>query len=489
MSYQLPAILFLLPLVAAISLPVVCLKRRHWSQPISVAILAAMVVVSILNLYNVIHHGEVRYMFSGWATPLGIEWVADGLASIILVLLSALGLVGVVFAGPTSPKNLGGRIVHFYTLILLLMSSLTGIVFAGDLFNLFVFLEVAAISSYALIGVAGGRALFAAFRYLVLGTLGASLYLLGVSYLYAVTGTLNMGDIAEKLPFLLGSKAVVGGLLFMFIGLGIKMALVPFHSWMPEAYSYAPNSVAPILASLVTKVVLLAWVRIIYWVFNASIVVNDIPILLLVEVVGALAAVIGASLALAQRDIKLMFAYGGISHIGIILIGIGQGNPTGFAGGIFYLLNDAVMQASLFYFAGVAFFQYGVRTIDDIGRVGKQAPWLTGSLIITALGMIGLPPTGGFFGKWYIILGALEAGNYISVAGVLLSTLLTLSYFVKLFERIFSQTSTGLEVQFGEIPLSIKLTLGITSATIIILGLFSSPIVQLLLNHALPPGL
>ena len=488
MSHQLPAILFLLPLFAAISMPVVCLKHRHWSKSISLTILAAMVLVSILNLHNVVNHGEVRYVFSGWTAPLGIEWVADGLASVILVLLSVLGLLGVVFTGPTSPKALGGRIVHYYTLILLFFSALTGIVFAADFFNIFVFLEVAAISSYALIGVAGGRALFAAFRYLILGTIGASIYLLGVSYLYAVTGTLNMADMADKLPFLLGSKALVGGLLFIFIGLGIKMALVPFHSWMPEAYAYAPDSVSPIMASLLTKIVLLAWVRIIYWVLNASIAIFDIPILQLVAVLGALAAVIGASLALAQRDIKMMFAYGGVSHIGIILIGIGQGNQTGFVGGIFYLLNDAVMQAALFFIAGVAFYQYGVRTIDDLGRVGKQAPWLTGSLIVVALGMIGLPPTGGFFGKWNIILGALEAGNYVSVAAVLLSTLLTLAYFVKLFEGIFRQTSTGLDLQFGEFPLSFKMTLGVTSAAIMLLGLFSSPIVQLLLNHALPPS-
>ena len=489
MSHQLPAILFLLPLFAAISMPVVCLKHRHWSQPISVATLVVMVLVSILNLHNVIHHGEVRYVFSGWTVPFGIEWVADGLASVILLLLSILSLLGVVFSGPIFPKALGGRIVHFYTLILLLVSALTGIVFAGDLFNLFVFLEVAAISSYALVGVAGGRALFAAFRYLILGTIGASLYLLGVSYLYAVTGTLNMADISDKLPALINSKAVVGGLLFMFIGLGIKMALVPFHAWMPEAYTYAPESISPILAPLITKVVLLAWVRIIFWVFNASIVIYDIPILLLVAVLGVLAAIIGASLALAQRDIKMMFSYGGISHIGIIIIGIGQGNPTGFIGGIFYLLNDAVMQAALFYIAGLAFCQYGVRTIDDLGRVGKQAPWLTGSLIVVAIGMIGLPPTGGFFGKWYIILGALEAGNYVSVAAVVLSTLLTLAYFVKLFECIFRQSSTQSDVQFGEVPFSSKLSLGVTSAAIIILGIFSAPIVQLLLNHALPSGL
>jgi len=488
MSHQLPAILFLLPLFAAISMPVVCLKHHHWSKSISLTILAAMVLVSIFNLHNVVNHGEVRYAFSGWAAPLGIEWVADGLASVILVLLSVLGLLGVVFTGPTSPKALGGRIVHYYTLILLFFSALTGIVFARDFFNIFVFLEVAAISSYALIGVAGGRALFAAFRYLILGTIGASIYLLGVSYLYAVTGTLNMADMADKLPFLLDSKAIVGGLLFIFIGLGIKMALVPFHGWMPEAYAYAPDSVSPIMASLLTKIVLLAWVRIIYWVLNASIAIYDIPILQLVAVLGALAAVIGASLALIQRDIKMMFAYGGVSHIGIILIGIGQGNQTGFVGGIFYLLNDAVMQAALFFIAGVAFCQYGVRTIDELGRIGKQALWLTGSLIIVGLGMIGLPPTGGFFGKWNIILGALEADNYVSVAAVLISTLLTLAYFVKLFEGIFRPTPTRLDVPFVEFPLSFKMTLGVTSAAIMLLGLFSSNIVQLLLNHALPPS-
>ena len=212
MTRQLPALLFLVPLFAAISMPVLCLKHRRWSRTIALTVLFLMVGLSIVNLFHVFHYGEVRYAFSGWAPPLGIEWVADGLASVILVALSLLGLTALIFAGPTAPKDLEGRIVHFYTLILLLIAALTGIVFAGDLFNLFVFLEVAALASYALVGLAGGKALMAAFRYLLLGTLGASLYLLGVSYFYAATGTLNMADMAEKLPHLLTSKVVVGGL-------------------------------------------------------------------------------------------------------------------------------------------------------------------------------------------------------------------------------------------------------------------------------------
>ena len=294
---------------------------------------------------------------------------------------------------------------------------------------------------------------------------------------------------AEKLPHLLTSKAVVGGLLFMFIGLGIKMALVPFHAWLPDAYTYAPESISPILASLVTKVALLGWVRIIFWVLGAKVILYDIPVLLLVGVLGTLAAVIGAVLALMTRNIKMMFAYGGISHIGIILIGISQGNKTGFAGGVFYLLNDAVMQAALFFLAGVAVCLYGVRTVEDLARIGKQVPWFTGALVVIALGMVGLPPTGGFFGKWYIILGALDAHNYVAVAAVLLSTLLTLAYFVKLFEGMFRQTPSSSAVSHSEIPLSFKVSLGVTSAAIMILGLLSDPIVQMLLSQALPPSL
>ena len=202
-----------------------------------------------------------------------------------------------------------------------------------------------------------------------------------------------------------------------------------------------------------------------------------------------LAAVIGAVLALVQQNIKTMFAYGGIAHIGIILIGVSQGNQTGFVGGIFYLLNDAVMQAALFFLAGVAISQYGVRTVEELGGVGKQAPWFTSALIVVALGMIGLPPTGGFFGKWYIILGALEANNYVAVTAVLLSTLLTLGYFVRIFESIFRQTPISAGINQSEIPFSLKLSVGVTSAAVLLLGLLSDPIVQLLLTKALPPGL
>ncbi len=489
MTRHLPVILFLLPLGLAICLPLIGIRRREWCRPLAIGVLAAMVPVSFANLVGVLQNGTIHYDFGGWAAPVGIEWVADGLASVMTVALSLVGLVCITFLSSVLFPYLGSRIVPFYTLVLLLIASLTGMVFAGDLFNLFVFLEVSALCAYALVGLAGGKALVAGFRYLILGTFGASLYLLGVGYLYAETGTLNMADLAQRVPPLVGSKSIAVGVLFMFIGLGIKMALVPLHGWLPDAYTYAPDRVSPMLASLVTKVALYGWIRIMFWVLGAHVVVYQIRLLMLVGILGAIAALIGAFLALSQTEIKRMFAYGGLSHIGLVLVGISLGNQTGFVGGVFYLLNDAVMQAGLFFWAGAIIHLYGVRTIDDLVRLQGGAGWMSVALVVIALSMIGIPPTGGFFGKWYIILGAVEAQNYFAIAAVLIATLLTLAYFLKLFERVFRDRSAQQPPLMREIPLAVRISLGATSVAVIVLGLMSDHIVSFLLKNAVPPGL
>ena len=172
---------------------------------------------------------------------------------------------------------------------------------------------------------------------------------------------------------------------------------------------------------------------------------EDLPILLLLSWLGAIAAIVGALLALSQQELKRLFAYGGISHVGLILIGICLGNQTGFAGGVFYLINDAVMQALLFFIAASVFYRHGIRTISDLVQIRGQMPWTIAALIIVALSMIGIPPTGGFFGKWYIILGALDAGNYVAVAAVVAATLLTLAYFAKIFEYVFFESTPGVK--------------------------------------------
>jgi len=480
MSSQLPILLFLVPFVTAVSMPILCAKRRSWCQPLTTGAISVMVVLAVSNLRVVLSEGSIEYAFGGWTAPLGIAWLNDPLAAMIALTMSAVALLTLIYGRLVVSSNLE-KSAPYYTLILLFIAALIGIVFAADLFNVFVFLEMAALTGYALVGAAGGSALVYAFRYLLMGSFGATLYLLGVSYLYAATGTLNMADLAIRLPELMTSTAVVGGLIFVFLGLSIKMALIPLHGWLPGAYANAPQAVAPLLASTITKVALIAWVRIEHSLIAPGVEVRHVPVLVLLEDIGVLAAVIGGALALVQTNIKRMFAYGGISHIGLILVAVSLGNSTALGGGLFYLINDAVMQATLFMIAGAVLHYHGANSLDDLKGVNNRSPWLTGALVVVAISMVGLPPTGGFFGKWNIVLGALEAQHFLAVFAVLASSLLTLGYFLKLFSCWFHHPVT-IEPEQLEVAGSLRLSLGIASVTLIVLGLMSDSIVRVLLD-------
>lgn len=480
MNSQLPILLFIVPFVTAVSMPILCARRRSWCRPLTTGAVSVMVVLAIMNLHFVLNEGSIEYALGGWTAPLGIAWLDDPLAAIVALTMSAVSLLTLIY-GRVAVTSKHERSVQYHTLILLFVSALIGIVFAADLFNVFVFLEVAALTGYALVGAGGGKALVYAFRYLLLGSFGATLYLLGVSYLYAATGTLNMTDLATRIPELITSTAVVGGLIFVFLGLSIKMALIPLHGWLPGAYANAPNAVAPLLASTVTKVALVAWVRIEYSLIAPGIEVSHVPVLVLLEDIGILAAIVGGALALVQTDIKRIFAYGGISHIGLILLGVSLGNSTAMAGGLFYLINDAVMQAMLFMIAGAVLHYHGANTLDDLKEVSIRSPWITGALVVVAVSMVGLPPTGGFFGKWNIVLGALEAEHYLAVFAVLASTLLTLGYFLRLFSCWFHQPVT-IQTERLEIAMPLRLSLGIASISMFALGIMSDSIIRVLLE-------
>jgi len=488
MTTNLPAFLFLIPFLAAISMPMVGLVGTYLCWPVALVALSSMSVVSFFAFQHVLLNGPVSYPFSGWAPPLGVEWVLDGLSALVMILVSLMGLMTVVYAGPGVQKTLSQKVVPIYTLVLLLISALTGMVMAGDLFNLFVFLEVASLSAYALVAVAGGRAMLSSFRYLMLGTIGASFYLLGVGYLYAATGTLNMGDLSLRLAPILQSRAVLSGFVFVMIGLAIKMALVPLHGWLPDAYAYAPEPISPLIAALMTKVALYALVRITFWVLGIDTIFGNIPFMVYMGWIGAIATLVGALLALSEKNIKRMFAYGGLSHIGLVVLGISLGNKTGYTGGIFYLVNDAVMQAGLFFIAGTMIYRYGVKNISDLTQIGWKMPWTVTALIVTALSMVGIPPTGGFFGKWYLILGALEAGNYFAVATIIVGTLLTLAYFIKILEKMLLEGRHAPDHPGLEAPIPMRMGMGMVVASILLLGIFSDPMIQIIQNVALPPG-
>jgi multicomponent Na+:H+ antiporter subunit D len=482
MKSHLPALLLAIPLFAAATMPMVSIRRPAWCRLLTILVTALMTVTAIINVALVIAYGETRYDFSGWAAPLGIEWVADALSSVVMVAVSAIACVCLVYEGEVRLTAERGRVTLHYVLILLLLSGLTGVVFAADLFNVFVFLETATLTTCALVAMADGKALVFAFRYLMLASIGATFYLLGVSFVYAVTGTLNMADLAAQLPALAGSSVVTVGVVFMFLGLAIKMALMPFHGWLPDAYTSAPDAVAPLLSSLVTKVSLFAWVRIMYWVVGAGQDTELGRVMAICWMLGAVATVVGASLALIQRDVKRMFAYGGVSHIGLIMLGAGIGNQTGLVGAVFYLITDAVMQATLFIVAGVAASHYGIATVDQLATLRRRAPWLLGALVVVGLSMIGIPPTGGFFGKWYMVLGAMQAAEYAAIAAVIMATLLTLAYFGGVWMLAFGREPAEVPEAGPAMPMTLRVCVGAMCVAIVTLGLFSDAIISVLLQ-------
>ena len=481
--------LFAIPFFAALLIPVAGFNHPKICRPIALGALLLLSGVSVVTLSEVVSHGPLSHEFGGWPPPIGIEWVVDGFNGLLMVTISIVSLVALVHAGPLVEKELAGRVVPFYALALLLIAALGGMVLTGDLFNLFVFLEIGSLAGYVLVGVAGGRSLLSAFRYLILGTIGASLYLLGVGYFYAETGTLNMADLTARLPEVIDSRAVLTGLLFIVLGLSIKMGLFPLHGWLPDAYTHAPDSSTPLMTSVVTKVPLYAFVRIAYWIFGIAAVSAQIPIMEVLGWVGALAAVVGAFLAVSQDNFKRMLAYSSVSSMGLFVVGFCLGTRTGFAGGLFYMMADTLMKAALFGVAGAVMYQGGVATIADLARLRKHMPWVLATLIVSALSMVGIPPTAGFFGKWYLVLGALEAGQYVAVTAIFASSLLTAVYFFRVFQRIWAAPLPSSDSPIRETPLPIRMSLGALTFGILALGVGSDLVIGMIFESALPDNL
>jgi multicomponent Na+:H+ antiporter subunit D len=414
-----------------------------WSPLVErvVALTAAVAVLglSLLGLGVALDRGELRHELGGWPPPIGVEYVLDPLAGFIAVVVAAIGLI--VIAYPSNP-GFGlrpGRGVPLYPLVLLLLGGLLGVLMSGDLFHVFVFLEIYAIASYALVSLGGPRATLASLRYLVFGTIGSGLYLLGVGFLYFMTGSLNMADVSERVGPLLENESVIAALVLIVVGLAIKMALFPLHVWLPEAHSYAPPGVAALLAAIQVKVAAYALIRIMFGVFGVEMVTVSVPVADLLVWFSAAGILFGSILAIAQRDFKRMLAYSTVAQLGYIGVGIGLANPIALVGALLHVVNHAVMKSCLFLVAGGVLAETGVKEIARYAGMWRRMPWTMAGFGIAALSMIGIPPTAGFFSKWNLFLGSLEADQWALAAIIAASTVLTAVYFVRLFEQIFTQ--------------------------------------------------
>ena len=486
MIRQLPVIIVIFPMLVSV---VASLAGQRYKQAAFVLAFTAMSVclgASAVILNQVISHGAVQYELGGWAPPVGIVYHIDHLNAFILVLISFIGLVTVLYAPKSIEKELPGKITLFWCLFLLLITGLLGIAVTGDLFNLFVFIEVASLTGYALVAAGNKKATVAGIRYLLLGSVGASFYLLGVGYLYMATGTLNMADLAQLLPRLYHSKTVLLGFSFILVGLGIKTALFPMHGWLPDAYTYAPSAVSAVVAPLTTKVMAYVMIRIMFTVFEPEFSITVLGVTPILVWMGTLAVLYGAVTALFQKDFKRMLAYVIIAEIGYIIGGIGVANTAALKGAVFHIINDAVMTACLFLTAGLVMYQKGGHHIDDFKGIFKTMPVTAAVFTIGALGIIGVPPTGGFFSKWYLLFGGIQAGQWGFVAALLICTAINMVLFFRVFDRGFflhrysvpDQSAPYLKPGTVEAPVIMLMPAVLTAAAILVFGIFNQYIIN-----------
>jgi multicomponent Na+:H+ antiporter subunit D len=437
---ELLALLVVVPVVAATAPPVLARRVDRTGWPVAAVATAVQTALAARVAWTVVADGPVRLVVSGLPAAVGIELAADRLSAAFVVLVAAAGLWGLAYTRRGGPRSATG-----YTLYLLLLAGLTGICVTRDVFNLYVFLEISGLSAYALVALGDDvDAAPAALRYLLVGTVGASLYLLGVGYLYVATGTLNVGDLSRLLAAVgYDSRLVLAAFGLVTAGLGVKVALFPVHGWKPDAYRAAPPGVAAVLAALVSTVAAYALVRLVVSVFTVDFLAANPRLLAALRAASVVSIVAGAVLALRQRDVRRMLAYSSVSQFGIAVAGLSLGTGLGIVGGVIHLLGHAVMKAGAFAAAGVVEAGYGARTVDEYAGAADGLP-VTGAVFATlGLGLVGIPPLVGFFGKWYVALGAVEAGAWGVATAVLVSTALSLVYFARLIQRLYFESGEG----------------------------------------------
>lgn len=495
MTLPFPILLIVVPLITAFFIPITGWWRRDLCYPLVVVTLSVSVLLSSFLLHMVGDQGTIHYHLGSWAPPWGIEYVIDHLNAFMAVIVSAISLLVAISSRRSVEQELPEKTVYFYCLFLLQVTGLLGIVVTGDMFNLYVFLEIASLAGYALISIGEDGAPFASFNYMIYGTIGACFYLLSVGYLYVVTGSLNMADLSRILPDLYHSKVVLIAFAFFIVGVSLKMALFPLHVWLPDAYTYAPSSVSALVAPLMTKVGAYVLIRIVFTVFKPSFSIEVIPATVILSWMGAIAILFGCILALGQADLKRMLAYVLIAEVGYIVLGVGLANKAGLTGAILHILNDALMMACLFLVVGAILYKVGLRNIHQFKYLHRKMPITMGAFTVTALSVIGIPPTCGFFSKWYLVLGAIDANRWFFAAILLASSLLNAILFFRVIENVYFEPvdaqSGGdhVDVSMDEAPLSMLIPILVVTAGILSLGILSGKIVTSIIQFAVPANL
>lgn len=474
MMEHLAILQIIVPLMAA---PVcVLVRNRAVSTALTIGVSWLTFGLATTLLLRVLREGVITYQLGGWMAPAGIEYRVDVLSAFVIFLVAGVAALTMAYA----PRSLAREVPHdlhylFCAAFLLCLTGLLGIAITGDLFNVFVFLEISSLSSYALIALGRQRqALTSSLQYLVLGTIGATFILIGIGLMYSATGTLNMADMADRLLADGISRTVLVAFAFFCVGACIKMALFPLHVWLPNAYTFAPSVVTIFLAATATKVSVYILLRFVFTVYGREFAFEQLPLDYMLMPLALTGIFIASIVAVFQKNVKRMLAYSSVAQIGYMVLGISFVSTTGLTAGIVHLFNHALTKGGMFMALGCIVWKCGACNIEDLRGAGKTMPWTMLAWVIGGLGLIGVPLTSGFISKWFLIGAAMERQWWPVALAVLLSSLIAVVYVWRVVEVAYFSEPPERSDRVGEAPLSMLLPTWVMIGASVYFGIWTS---------------
>ncbi len=436
---HLPALQVVVPmLVAAV---VILLRPRGLAWMACTAASAMAFAIAIQLTQIVLATGPVTYLMGSWPAPYGIELRVDALSALMLLVVNGASVLTLIAGRQSLDAQIeADRQPYFYAAWLLALAGLAGIVVAADAFNIFVFMEISSLASYVL--VAGGpdrRALPAVFKYLLMGTIGATFYLIGVGLIYMMTGTLNLADMEVLIHAVGDQRPILAAAGFITVGLALKAAIFPLHVWLPNAYTYAPHMVTVFLAACATKVSLYVLLRFDFFVFQGNLEGHAIQFAAYLMPLALLGILIGSAVAMFEKNVKRLLAFSSVAQIGYMMLGASLVTIAGLTAGIVHIFNHALAKGALFLaVASFATIAASLR-LEDLGGIARRMPWTFGAFVIAGLSLIGVPGTAGFISKWYLITAAMQLGpgGLVLVAIILISSLMAVVYIWRIVEVLW----------------------------------------------------
>lgn len=470
---HLPILQILVPLFGAVFAALTRSGIVAWA----IAAIASTIApfISAALLIRVLDTGKpISYVMGAWAAPWGIEYRVDLLNAFVLLVISIIGLVSIPYARKSVASEIDAhKQPWFYTMYLLCLAGLLGIVVTGDAFNAFVFLEVSSLATYTLIALGRNRrALLSAYQYLIMGTIGATFYIIGVGILYLITGTLNFADLATRLGPAMETypEPVFAALAFITVGISLKLALFPLHVWLPNAYAYAPSFATAFLAGTATKAAIYLLIRFYFSIFAVAIPFQSLPIEDIVLVLSLAAMFIASFAAIFEKNAKRMLAYSSVAQVGYITLGIALANKMGLAGSLVHIFNHAIMKTALFFALGAMVYRTGFATLPNLAGIGRKMPITTAAFVVAGMGLIGVPGTAGFISKWYLAMGAIDHGWTWLVFLIMLSSLLAVLYIGRFVEIAYFREPSAEFANVKEPPLSMLVPLLVLTFATVYLG-------------------